>query len=200
MCALQARLSRLLQIAAPQVGARKGTRHTERERLFSAVVEVVAMTPSSPSRSTAPSPAWNRAAERLFGFSAAEAVGSRIDIIVPPDGAPRVDEMLERVTAGERLEQLRDRAAAQGWPPRRCTLLSVSPIRSASGEIIGASKTAHDISESKRAQDALNQEIEERQRIFETSQDLILVTDDQGQFRSGQPRARRPSSVMSRPK
>ena len=60
--------------------------------------------------------------------------------------------------------------------------LSVSPIRSATGEIIGASKIARDISESKRTQTALSQEIEERRRIFETSQDLILVTDPAGTF------------------
>ena len=55
--------------------------------------------------------------------------------------------------------------------------LSVSPIRSAAGEIVGASKVARDITENKRTQQALNQEIEERRSIFETSQDLILVTD-----------------------
>ena len=48
--------------------------------------------------------------------------------------------------------------------------------------MIGASKIARDISESKRTQQALNQEIEERRRIFETSLDLILVTDPQGNF------------------
>ena len=61
-------------------------------------------------------------------------------------------------------------------------LLSISPIRSVSGEIVGVSKTARDITESIRTQRALNQEIEERQRIFETSQDLILVTDTEGNF------------------
>ena len=60
--------------------------------------------------------------------------------------------------------------------------LAISPLRSLTGEIIGASKIARDISESKRTQAALSQEIEERQRIFETSQDLILVTDTQGNF------------------
>ncbi len=60
--------------------------------------------------------------------------------------------------------------------------LSVSPIRSASGEIIGASKSARDITESKRTEKALNQEIEERRRIFDTSHDLILVTDTAGNF------------------
>src|SRR6202035_4096777 len=60
--------------------------------------------------------------------------------------------------------------------------LGISPIRSATGEIVGASKVARDISEGKRTQKALNQEIEERRRIFETSQDLILVTDPAGNF------------------
>jgi PAS domain S-box-containing protein len=60
--------------------------------------------------------------------------------------------------------------------------LGVSPIRSSAGEIVGASKIARDISERKRTQKALNQEIEERRRIFETSQDLILVTDTAGNF------------------
>jgi PAS domain S-box-containing protein len=60
--------------------------------------------------------------------------------------------------------------------------LSISPIRSAAGWIVGASKTARDITESKQTERALRQEIEERQRIFETSQDLILVTDIAGNF------------------
>ena len=60
--------------------------------------------------------------------------------------------------------------------------LSVSPIRSATGDIVGASKTARDITETNRTEKALNQEIEERRRIFETSHDLILVTDTAGNF------------------
>ena len=60
--------------------------------------------------------------------------------------------------------------------------LSISPIRSASGEIVGVSETARDITESKRTQNALSQEIEERRRIFDTSNDLILVTDPAGNF------------------
>ena len=69
-------------------------------------------------------------------------------------------------------------------------MLTISPIRSASGEIVGASKIARDITESKRTQKALNQEIEERQRIFETSHDLILVTDSSGNFIQVSPSAK----------
>jgi PAS domain S-box-containing protein len=60
--------------------------------------------------------------------------------------------------------------------------LSISPIRSASGKIVGISKAARDITESKRTQHALSQEIEERRRIFDSSNDLILVTDTAGNF------------------
>ena len=60
--------------------------------------------------------------------------------------------------------------------------LSISPIRSASGKIVGISKAARDITENKRTQKALSQEIEERRRIFDSSNDLILVTDTAGNF------------------
>jgi PAS domain S-box-containing protein len=124
---------------------------------------------------------WNPAAERLFGFTAAEAIGNRIDIIVAPERHDEVDEILRRIAQGETVEHyetVRRRKDGREVP----VALVVSPIRSASGEIVGASKIARDISESRRTQTALKQEIEERQRIFETSQDLILVTDTAGSF------------------
>src|SRR5450756_1653644 len=58
--------------------------------------------------------------------------------------------------------------------------LSISPIKAPSGAIIGASKTVRDITESRKTEQALRQQIEERRRIFETSQDLILVIDPRG--------------------
>jgi len=115
----------------------------------------------------------------LFGYSAAEAVGQPISIIVPPDRRCEVDDILARVGRGEAIDHhetvclYRDGHIVD-------VSLSVSPIRSATGEIVGASKIARDITESKRTQSALNREIEERQRIFETSQDLILVSDSVG--------------------
>jgi PAS domain S-box-containing protein len=58
--------------------------------------------------------------------------------------------------------------------------LSISPIRTPSGKIIGASTTARDITASRRTENALRQQIEERRRIFETSPDLIFVVDPRG--------------------
>ena len=60
--------------------------------------------------------------------------------------------------------------------------LSISPIRTASGKIVGISMAARDTTENKQTQRALSQEMEERRRIFDTSNDLILVTDTAGNF------------------
>ena len=65
--------------------------------------------------------------------------------------------------------------------------LSISPIKAPSGATIGISKVARDITEDQRTQLALRQQTEERRRIFETSQDLILVTDPAGHICPGQP-------------
>ncbi|MGA9299956.1 MAG: PAS domain S-box protein [Bradyrhizobium sp.] len=176
---LQARLSRLLY-ALRRESASEQRRHSERERLYTAVVEssndaIIA------KKLDGTITAWNPAAERLFGYTAAEAIGRHIDLIVPSEKLDELNDILTRVGHGEtvaRHETLR--VTKDG---RLLTVsLSISPLRSLSGEIIGASKIARDVTESKRTQAALTQEIEERQRIFETSQDLILVTDTKGTF------------------
>ena len=177
--ALQAQLSRLLGRLRRQAASERD-HHTERERLFSAVVESSSdaiITKSLDGTITA----WNRAAERMFGFSAAEAVGQRIDIIVPPERRAELRQILDRIARGESIAQHETvRHRKDGSEVE--VLLTISPIKSAAGKIIGASKTAQDIGERKRTEAALNQEIEERRRIFETSQDLILVTDSEGNF------------------
>jgi PAS domain S-box-containing protein len=155
-------------------------RSSERERFFSAVVESsndAIITKALDGTITA----WNRASERLFGYSSAEAVGKHIRLIVPEGRRDEMYDILERIGRGETIEQLETtRLDKEGREVD--VLLTVSPLLSANGQIVGASKIAHDITESKRTQGALNREIEERQRIFETSQDLILVTDTVGNF------------------
>ena len=173
--ALQARQFRLLQRLRVQAASER-QRHSDREQLFGAVVESsndAIITQSLDATITS----WNRAAEQLFGFTAAEAVGQRIDIIVPPDRHSEVDDILARIGRGETIEQHETLRMHKDGKPIDVSL-SLAPIRSSSGEIIGASKTARDLGERKQAQKA----IEERQRVFETSQDLILVTDTKGNF------------------
>jgi len=177
--ALQAQLSRLLDMMRRQ-SASERDRYSERERLFSAVVESsndAIITKALDGTITA----WNPAAERLFGFTAAEAVGQRIDIIVPPERRAELRHILDRIANGETIAQ-HETMRQRKDDSQIEVALAISPIRSAAGEIVGASKIVRDIGERKRAQQALSQEIEERQRIFETSQDLILVTDTKGSF------------------
>ena len=177
--ALQAQLANLL--ASLRRRAASERRHyTDRERLFTAVVESsndAVITQSLYGTITG----WNRAAERLFGYASAEAMGRRIDIIVPPDRRAEVDDILHRVTRGEAIEH-HDTLLVHKYGRQVHVELSISPIRSLAGEIVGVSKIARDTTETIRTQKALNQEIEERRRIFETSQDLILVTDTKGSF------------------
>jgi PAS domain S-box-containing protein len=152
--------------------------YAARERLFSAAVESsndAIITKSLDGMITG----WNPAAERLFGFNAAEAVGKSIELIIPADRIAEAHDILSRVGRGERIEQDETIRLRKDRSPVDVSL-SISPIRTPSGTIIGASKTARDITERKRTERALSQEIEERRRIFESSQDLILVTDSKG--------------------
>jgi PAS domain S-box-containing protein len=152
--------------------------YAAREQLFSAAVESsndAIITKSLDGTITG----WNPAAERLFGYSAAEVVGRSIEIIVPPDRIAEVHDTLRRVGWGERIEHNETVRLRKDGSSVEVSL-SISPIKTASGTIIGASKTARDITPSKRTQHALRQQIEERRRIFDTSQDLILVTDSKG--------------------
>ena len=176
---LQARLSRLLHNLRRE-SASEQRRHSERERLFSAVVEssndaIITQTLDGIISG------WNPAAERLFGYTSIEAVGEHIDLIVPPGRLAELRNILSRTGRGEVIAHHETQRKTRDGRLLDVSI-SISPLRSISGEIIGASKIARDITERKKIQAELNQEIEERQRIFETSQDLILVTDTKGTF------------------
>lgn len=119
---------------------------------------------------------WNRAAERLYGYSAAEAIGQPVAILAPPDRADEMPAILARIKQGERIEHFDTvRRAKDG---RLVPIsLTISPIIDETGEIVGASKIARDISERKRAEEALR---EEKARLHTTLVgigDAVIVTD-----------------------
>jgi PAS domain S-box-containing protein len=119
---------------------------------------------------------WNQAAERLFGYSAAEAIGRPISVLAPLDRADEMPAILARLKQGERIEHFDTvRCAKNG---RLVPIsLSVSPIKNEDGEIVGASKIARDISDRKRAESAL---LEEKARLLATLNgigDAVIVTD-----------------------
>jgi PAS domain S-box-containing protein len=109
---------------------------------------------------------WNRGAERIFGYTAAEAVGRHITLIIPEDRLGEEDNVLARLRRGERVDHFETvRRTRDG---RLVAIsLTVSPVRNARGSMIGASKVARDITERKLAEEALRRardELEERVR------------------------------------
>jgi PAS domain S-box-containing protein len=97
---------------------------------------------------------WNRGAERLFGYSPAEAIGQPVTMLIPPDRLDEEKEILGRIRRGERLEHYET--------VRRCKngalvdiSLSVSPVKDARGTVMGASKIARDITERKKSEQIL---------------------------------------------
>jgi PAS domain S-box-containing protein len=94
---------------------------------------------------------WNVGAERLFGFSADEAIGQSITIIIPPDKLDEERLILERLRQGERIEHFETVRLSKSGKVLDISL-TVSPIRGAAGHIIGASKIARDIGERRRAE------------------------------------------------
>src|SRR6185436_19998654 len=96
---------------------------------------------------------WNAGAERIFGYTAAEAVGQPITLIIPPERHDEEPAILARLRRGERVEHFETvRVAKDG---RRIDIsLTVSPVRDADGRLIGASKVARDITQRKQAEAA----------------------------------------------
>ena len=92
---------------------------------------------------------WNRGAERIFGWTAAEAVGRHITMIIPHERTAEEADVLARIRRGERVDHYETvRVTRDG---RLLDIsLTVSPIRDAEGRVVGASKIARDISERRR--------------------------------------------------
>jgi len=99
---------------------------------------------------------WNAEAERLFGHTAEEAIGRSITLIIPPERLDEERMIVERLGRGERVEHFETvRMSKTG---RRIDLsLTISPIRDATGRVVGASKIARDITDQRRIAEALRE-------------------------------------------
>ncbi|QAU44459.1 PAS domain S-box protein [Bradyrhizobium guangzhouense] len=152
--------------------------HATRELLFSAAVE------SSDDAIVMQSldaiiTGWNPAAERLYGYQANEAIGKSTSIIVPPDRREQGTDYLARISRGEPVERFETVRLRKDGTPIEISL-SLSPIRGPSGEIIGASGSARSLTEARRAERAVQHQLEERRQLFDTSQDLIMIMNSRG--------------------
>ncbi|HXF54362.1 MAG TPA: PAS domain S-box protein [Hyphomicrobiaceae bacterium] len=119
---------------------------------------------------------WNRGAERLFGYTPREAIGKPGTLLIPVDRHNEEPEILDRIGRGERVPHYETVRVAKDGSLIDVSL-SVSPIRDALGNVIGASKIARDISERKRAQarqELLAREIQHRTKnIYSVVQAVV---------------------------
>jgi PAS domain S-box-containing protein len=115
---------------------------------------------------------WNAGAQRIFEYTAEEAVGRSITLIIPHDLHDEEKEILRRLRIGERVEHFETvRVSKSG---KKITIsLSVSPVRDSHGKIVGASKIARDITERKRMEEAFR----EQASILDLAQVLVRDMD-----------------------
>ncbi len=103
---------------------------------------------------------WNQAAERLFGYTAAEIVGHPMAVLFPPDLAGEEPEILRRLRQGERIqtfETVRRHKGGHDIP----VSVTISPVRDGAGKVVGASHIARDITRQKALQEELQQKIQD---------------------------------------
>jgi PAS domain S-box-containing protein len=120
---------------------------------------------------------WNRGAETIFGYTAAEAVGQSITLIIPEDRLHEEDQVLARIRAGLKIDHFETvRRAKDG---RRVDVsITVSPIRDKKGTIVGASKVARDITERKRIDIERQRWLEREQRARQQAERAIQTRDE----------------------
>jgi len=125
---------------------------------------------------------WNAGATSIFGYEADEMIGQPITRIIPPELHAEERQILMRLQRGERLQHYETiRIAKDG---RRVDIsLTVSPLVDNSGKVVGASKVARDISESKAAQRALRESAARLRTLIETAAVGIVLIDARGVVR-----------------
>lgn len=123
--------------------------------------------------------ACNAAAERLFGYQPGELIGQSVRVLIPPDREREEDDILARIRQGQRIDHFETVRLTRDGRPIDISL-TVSPVRDASGAIIGVSKTARDITERKQAAAALAAQHEWFRVTLGSIGDGIIASDPDG--------------------
>ncbi len=164
--------------------------HTERQRVqYAAVIEssddaIISLTLDGVITS------WNRGAESLYGYAESEAIGQSTTMLIPPERRNDEPEILKKIQDGEHVKHFDT--------VRRCkdghlvdVSLTISPLRDAQGEIVGASKIARNISDRKQSERQLRDSEAHIKAVLDTAADAIITIDKRGRIQSFNPAAER---------
>ncbi len=122
---------------------------------------------------------WNKGAEKMFGYSKAEMVGESIELLFPPDRLDEEPRLLRQVRRNERVEHFETVRLRKDGQPIDVSV-SISPVLNASGEVIGASKIARDITATKRAAAERDNAEMRATAVIDTVFDGVVVIDQAG--------------------
>jgi diguanylate cyclase (GGDEF)-like protein/PAS domain S-box-containing protein len=119
---------------------------------------------------------WNRGAERLYGYSAEEAIGRSVTMLIPESHHGQEVEILQRVTSGERVSRYETERVRKDGSIVEVSL-TASPVLDPHGNAIGASVIAHDISERRAAERAVRVERDRAERYLEMAGSILVAID-----------------------
>ncbi|HEX4769288.1 MAG TPA: PAS domain S-box protein [Bryobacteraceae bacterium] len=123
---------------------------------------------------------WNKSAERLFGYTAEEAIGQTVaNLLIPEDRQQEEPNILARLARGERVDHFETVRRRKDGSLIDISL-TISPVKNAHGVIVGASKIARDISESKRIQSALLESEARFRQLAETMPQIVWTAQPDG--------------------
>lgn len=129
---------------------------------------------------------WNKGAEKIFGYTAREMVGTSITRLIPPDRQEEELKIMDRVKRGENVEHFETlRVAKDGHLVD--VSVTVSPIKDKTGKIAGASKVARDITERKRTAEARRMSETRYRTLFDHAPNGIVIADSESIYIDANP-------------
>ena len=126
---------------------------------------------------------WNAAAERMFGYTAQEAIGRHIAFLIPQDRIQEEEHIIGRMRAGERIDHFETVRLRAGGEPLNVSL-TISPIEDEYGQVVGASKIARDITERVQTEATLRSRNDRLRLLSEAAAALLSGTEGEAMLDS----------------
>jgi PAS domain S-box-containing protein len=121
---------------------------------------------------------WNAGAEKIFGYTAEEAIGQSMRMVIPPDLQHEEDDILARIAQDESVDHFETQRICRDGT-RIDVSVSISPVQDSEGQVVGASAIARDITAKKRAEAALQASAQQLRQLIEQAPVSLAMFDRQ---------------------